>query len=210
MGKDRRQTNVESGLNIPHYSSDKPDLDWAMKRFVEHTKSRQLQFLRTLLNAAEAEEVLQEAYLKIFLLLKNNPDKLPPLEQLMSMQPLLTTVVKNLAINNIRHQKVINQHLKLDNCELKNNPYVSAYQVEATLIQADEKALILAVINRLPPICRQVFVQRKLHGKSHAEIATMLGVSVKTVENHLAKGLLLCRKYINELQSEQARKGQPG
>lgn len=59
----------------------------------------------------------------------------------------------------------------------------------------------MEAINTLPPICRQVFVQRKLHGKCHNSIAAMLGISTKTVENHITKGLRLCRDYIQNSQS---------
>ncbi len=76
--------------------------------------------------------------------------------------------------------------------------YQGAYNAEEQAITEKENVRLIVAINRLPPICRQVFIQRKLYAKSHQQIADMLNISTKTVENHLSKGLLLCRKYMLE------------
>ena len=62
-------------------------------------------------------------------------------------------------------------------------------------------------IARLPPRCRRVFVMRKVYGYSHREIADMLSISIKTVENHVATGLKRCRDEIAGI--EGAPKGAP-
>jgi RNA polymerase sigma-70 factor (ECF subfamily) len=56
-----------------------------------------------------------------------------------------------------------------------------------------------AAVERLPPLCRRVFVLRKVHKLSHAEISEVLGVSQSTIEKHVAKGLVRCRDYMREL-----------
>jgi RNA polymerase sigma-70 factor (ECF subfamily) len=43
-----------------------------------------------------------------------------------------------------------------------------------------------------------VFVLRKVHKLSHAEIAQVLGVSHSTIEKHVAKGLMRCREYLRD------------
>jgi DNA-directed RNA polymerase specialized sigma24 family protein len=53
-------------------------------------------------------------------------------------------------------------------------------------------------VDRLPPLCRRVFVLRKVYKLSHTEIAEVLGVSHSTIEKHVAKGLLRCRDYLRE------------
>jgi RNA polymerase sigma-70 factor (ECF subfamily) len=55
-----------------------------------------------------------------------------------------------------------------------------------------------AAVDRLPPLCRRVFVLRKVYRLSHDEIAEVLGVSHSTIEKHVAKGLLRCRDYLRE------------
>ena len=51
-------------------------------------------------------------------------------------------------------------------------------------------------IARLPPQCQRVFVMRKVYGYSHREIAGMLSISIKTVENHISTGLKRCSEEI--------------
>jgi RNA polymerase sigma-70 factor (ECF subfamily) len=53
-------------------------------------------------------------------------------------------------------------------------------------------------VDRLPPLCRRVFVLRKVYKLSHTEIAEVLGVSHSTIEKHVAKGLLRCRDYLRD------------
>jgi RNA polymerase sigma-70 factor (ECF subfamily) len=55
-----------------------------------------------------------------------------------------------------------------------------------------------AAVDRLPPLCRRVFVLRKVYRLSHDEIAEVLGVSHSTIEKHVAKGLVRCREYLRD------------
>ena len=170
----------------------------ALKAFISQTKSQQLAVLVKMVSLAEAEEILQEAYLKIYLLLSKNPNKDKPLEQFMSMQPLLYSMAENLAISNLRHQKVVRLHSQKNSQNTTIFDNTQTQSVEFDLIRQDQNNLMLRAINHLPPICRQVFVQRKIHSKSHKEIATILGISTKTVESHLSKGLALCKDFVTQ------------
>ncbi len=53
----------------------------------------------------------------------------------------------------------------------------------------------LAIL-RLPEKCRVVFLLSRMEEMSYAEIATQLGISVKTVENQIGKALKLLRQYV--------------
>lgn len=178
----------------------------ALEEFIAHTKPQQLAVLASMVSMAEAEEILQEAYLKIYLLVSKNPNKNQPLEQLKSLQPMLYSIVKNLAISNIRHQNIVNLHLQKSCRLMAENELFQSQSSENELIKQDQDTLLLRAINQLPPICRQVFVQRKIHSKSHAEIASMLGISTKTVESHLAKGLTLCRSFVRKAKQTNSNK----
>jgi RNA polymerase sigma-70 factor (ECF subfamily) len=175
----------------------------ALEQFIANTKSQQLAILANMVSMAEAEEILQEAYLKIYMLANKNPNKEQPLEQLMSLKPMLYSIVKNLAISNIRHQKVVNLHLQKSGGFKADNEALQSQSSEFDLMKKEQDDLLLSAINQLPPICRQVFVQRKLHSKSHADIAVMLGISTKTVESHLAKGLALCRAFVRKSKQHE-------
>ncbi|GAB2693759.1 RNA polymerase sigma factor [Aliiglaciecola aliphaticivorans] len=174
----------------------------ALEEFISRSKPQLLKILSNMVNVAEAEEILQEAYLKIYLLVSKNPNKENPLQQLLALQPMLIAMSKNMAISNIRHQKVVSSHIQNALLMWVESDEAQSLTSETSLIDQHDKDILLQAINKLPPICRQVFVQRKLHGKSHGEIGKMLSITNKTVENHLTKGLMLCRKYVAELNSE--------
>ena len=56
---------------------------------------------------------------------------------------------------------------------------------------------ISAIINEdLPAKCRNVFRLSRLEGKSNREIADLLGLSVKTVENQINRALKVFRKRL--------------
>ena len=57
-------------------------------------------------------------------------------------------------------------------------------------------AVFAEAIAALPPQCRRVFVLRKVQGLSQKDVARQLGLSVSTVEKHLATGLLKCSEYL--------------
>lgn len=50
----------------------------------------------------------------------------------------------------------------------------------------------------LPQQCQRVFVLKKVYGYSHKEIARQLGISISTVEKHVATGLKRCNEYIHK------------
>ncbi|RYY31194.1 MAG: sigma-70 family RNA polymerase sigma factor [Chitinophagaceae bacterium] len=52
-------------------------------------------------------------------------------------------------------------------------------------------------INRLPPKRRKVFELKHIHGYSYKEIAEHLGITVKTVDNHLLKAASQLKKVFN-------------
>jgi RNA polymerase sigma factor (sigma-70 family) len=50
----------------------------------------------------------------------------------------------------------------------------------------------------LPARCREVFVLRKFKGMPQAEIAMLLGISERTVESQVTRGMKLMEKLLRE------------
>jgi RNA polymerase sigma factor (sigma-70 family) len=57
------------------------------------------------------------------------------------------------------------------------------------MITADMLAMIQQAINQLPPKCKIIFKLTKEDGLKYREVAEILNISVKTVENQLAIAL---------------------
>src|SRR5262249_15373582 len=59
-------------------------------------------------------------------------------------------------------------------------------------------AQILEHISQLPEKCREVFMLSRVNGFSTQQIAEMLNISPKTVNNHLVKALKLMRTNLKD------------
>ena len=55
-----------------------------------------------------------------------------------------------------------------------------------------------AVNKYLPQKCRQIFILSRIEGKSNREIANLLNISIKTVENQLYHALQVLRKKLEK------------
>ena len=66
----------------------------------------------------------------------------------------------------------------------------SSFAVDRVLMGEESVAVVAAALHELPERTRDVFMLRCYEGLKHAEIARLLGLSVRTVEKHVAKALL--------------------
>lgn len=79
-------------------------------------------------------------------------------------------------------------------------------------------AALSMAIAELPPVCRQVFLLRKVEGLPVKEVAARLQISVSAVEKHGARGIVKCSRRLSELgydprefsAGSSARSGAPG
>lgn len=68
---------------------------------------------------------------------------------------------------------------------------------EETILVRDLSLQIEKIVEGLPVKCRRVFEMSRYEMKSHKEIGALLGISEKTVENHIAKALRQIRLNLN-------------
>lgn len=159
--------------------------DWYALTVV-NTRAKLMASLSRMLSPEESEEVIQEVYLKLFLVAKTNKPDNPV--------AFVYRLARNVAISRLRNQTVANRFVQ-DVSELIDMA-PTAKDPQTSCTEDEDKDLLLEAINSLPPICRQVFVLRKLRGHSHKEIAQDLDISIKTVENHIYKGMQHCHHYL--------------
>ena len=180
MLKNGIQNKVEQALNA------------ALPIFIQKTKMHLQARLCKLVSLADTEDILQDAYFKVYQLASKNPQKLSAIDKLMVLKPFLYTVAKNQALSTLRHAKVVDMHVHLSQSE------ELMLDAEERIFAKQNNLLLMEAIKQLPPICRQVFVLRKIQGLNHASIANSLEISTKTVESHISKGLRLCRDFIQD------------
>src|SRR6185312_10289004 len=101
-----------------------------------------------------------------------------------SLRAYLLRATRNRALNQIRHAKV----------EQRAEPHlIGEESINATgaskLVAGELRDALREAVDELPPACRQVFELSRGQGLKYAEIATTLGISVKTVESQMGKAL---------------------
>lgn len=105
----------------------------------------------------------------------------------------LHTIARNLLIDAIRKDTIVSLDFMADLDALRVDD-----SLEASLTARDELRKLQAIIETLPPQCRQVFILRRVHEVSFQEIADRMSLSVSTVEKHLARAVMLVAKAMAE------------
>ncbi|MDZ4665986.1 MAG: RNA polymerase sigma-70 factor [Bacteroidota bacterium] len=134
----------------------------------------------------EAEEVVQNTFFNIW----NKRDVL----EVKNLKAYLYRAVHNDCLNKIKHAKV-RQVYAADYKATANVGYDDASQK----LQGKElSSQINKAIDSLPEQCCNVFKLSRFEHMKYAEIAEYLGISVKTVENHMGKALKLLRVQLKD------------
>ncbi len=74
--------------------------------------------------------------------------------------------------------------------------HVTPVRVDERMIADEQHALVEAAFSQLPERCRLAMHLRWREGMQYAEIAEVLGITAKSVENHLARGLKALRARV--------------
>lgn len=135
----------------------------------------------------EAEEVVQQMFLHIW-------EKRSEIEISLSLKSYLYRAVHNTCLNRLKQNKV--RKLYADE-QLQNTDEASEH-TSHTILKTELEKQIHKAINTLPEQCRIVFKLSRIEEMKYAEIATHLGISIKTVENHMGKALKLMREQLKD------------
>lgn len=160
-----------------------------LDQIFSHRAALQKYLRRFTAGAEDVEDLVQEAYVRVC--------AMPPAQAVDSPRALLFRIARNLAVDRAR-QKATRATDDVADFEPLN---VSSEEAEPDQ-QVDLRRRyesFCAAVDSLPPLCRRVFVLRKVYQLSHAEIAQALGLSHSTIEKHVAKGLLRCRDRLRSL-----------
>ena len=126
---------------------------------------------------AAAEDIAQEVMLELW---RRRAD----LSIFESLRAYLLRATRNRSLNQLRHANVARR---------AEPQIVGEETVNATgtsrLVADELRDAIASAIAELPPACREVFELSRARGLRYSEIATTLGISVKTVESQMGKAL---------------------
>ena len=110
------------------------------------------------------------------------------------VKPYLYAAVRNRALRHLARQQVATREYMLAESRADSLGTGAAAPPLDEAVETNEfvRAVERAVAE-LPPRCRQVFALHRQHELSYAEIAHIMGISIRTVENQLAKALKTLR-----------------
>jgi RNA polymerase sigma-70 factor (ECF subfamily) len=110
-----------------------------------------------------------------------------------SLQGYLFSSVKYSVLNYLRAENIRTSYSEI--LTLADN---SSYNSTEEYLNYKELTKIIgSEVKQLPPKCRSVFELSRNHYKTNKEIAKLLDISEKTVENHLTKALRYLRVNID-------------
>ena len=143
--------------------------------------------LRYSRNKSEAEDVLQEAFIRIFKYIKNFEGRNEG-----SLSAWIKTIVINTTLSYNRNNKKHHYTEDVDDVQVGENP---VFDISSDGDTDDRKSKVMKAMQQLPVGYRTVFNLYSLEGYTHKEIAEILDISENTSKSQLSKA----RKYLRTL-----------
>jgi RNA polymerase sigma factor (sigma-70 family) len=75
---------------------------------------------------------------------------------------------------------------------------------EMALLQRERMAQVAEVLAQMPPLRRQAFTMRRLHGMSAKDVAAALSISPAAVDQHVARAVLSLHNGLSVMNSDKA------
>jgi RNA polymerase sigma-70 factor (ECF subfamily) len=151
-------------------------------------KNRLMYFAMKFLKSKEfAEDVFQDAFASVW----QNRRFLNPESP---FSAYIYTIVRNRILNllsTFENEKKLKESILSSAIEIDN-------ETSQSILDADLSAIIEKAIENLTPQQSKVFEMSRKQFMSHKEIASELGISVYTVQQHISTSLRLIRTYLTK------------
>lgn len=156
--------------------------------------------LRMLNNEQDAEDLLQETYIKAF-------QALPSFEGRSSLKTWLYRIATNEALMLIRKRKPTPQTVEIDE---KNEELDDPVEIvdwccapEREMLSQETREKLSAAAQNLSENLKMVFLLRDIEGLSGEETASVLGVSLDVVKTRLLRARLKLREELSAYFAEK-------
>ncbi len=143
-------------------------------------------FLKMTKDVSLAKELVQETFLNVWLYRSS-------LQEVSRPSSYLYRIATNVAVRHLRKEDVQRQiiaglSIKSQEQEMPLHHMLQVKELQQKITEA---------VNRLPPQQRQVFYLSREQGLTRSEIAQRMGLSEKTVRNHLTLSLRAIQEFLN-------------
>ena len=181
MGESGRKSNV-----VPLKGEDHPLFARAYR---EHYGALHAFVRRRVGTDAEAADIAQEAYLRV-LRYREQQDV-----------GVVKTLLFRIAVNLLGiRARIARTHRWADHVPLDDELSLIANEPPQDRQAASEQQLarVLAVVNKLPRKCQEVFVLSRFQGLGREEVADILRLSLASVDKYLAMAITALRKRLGD------------
>jgi RNA polymerase sigma-70 factor (ECF subfamily) len=155
-------------------------------------------------NPADAEDVVQDAYLRAFRSFAQFAGS--------DIRPWLLTIVRNVAYRTLAARKRTANVISIEDALLaRDDRFVSQELVSAepsaeqVLVMQAEHAMVHAALAELAPAFREVVVLRDLEGLSYRDIAQVTAVPIGTVMSRLARARSQLKDRVIEMMAREIK-----
>jgi|AntRauTorcE11897_2_1112592.scaffolds.fasta_scaffold00306_16 RNA polymerase sigma-70 factor (ECF subfamily) len=134
---------------------------------------------------SQACDLVQDAFIKIW----KKRDNLDPSK---SLKSFTFTIIRNLCLNHVRDYK--NRFETLDDSNHQPNALIIHQDQENDSYIEETLNTIESLIKKLPERQQEAFELSRVDGLRHEEIAEVMNISARTVNNHIVSALKFLRK----------------
>lgn len=143
--------------------------------------------LHLLKSEDETNDIVQEIFIRIWESRSFvNPD--------LSFSSFLYTIARNRILNYFRDVD-INEKAKQIMTQQINTEEDT---IDSQIIYSEYQKILQEAISHLPPQRQKIFNMSRIESMPHKEIATELGISVNTVQEHISEALKFIKTYFNK------------
>ena len=161
----------------------------AFSKLVERHWEEVCSFVEGILgNRQDAEEVTQDAFLKAYF-------NLETLKNPSSFLPWLKRIARNIALDRMERLKREGEKLLLS--ELKHDQ-LSLPPVDEELLRREMIKEIIAAIEELPPLEREILKERFLRGRSYEELCRRFNLSYSAITSRVHRARRRVREKVME------------
>ena len=178
-----RRAGVETGVpGSVVLAAQRGDRD-ALRRIYESCRSMVFRLVQRLVGASDAEDLLQESFVKAFAAIEQFGGE-------SRFETWLYRIAVNESLQHLR-RRGRGETVRLTFELMDETPHHERRHDDAELLQQ--------ALNRLDPELRSVFVLREVEQLSYRDLAEALGLSEGTVASRLNRARRLLKQYLTEL-----------
>ena len=158
---------------------DEPLKVWFAREILVHEAALVRFLQRTWPRRDEVHDLRQEVYVRVYEAARKSRPTAP--------KAFLFTTARHLLTDRIRRRRIISIEAVSDIEQL--NVLIDEVSPERRINARQELRRLARALNVLPPKCREVVWLRRVDELPQKEVARRLGISERTVESHVQKGM---------------------